>query len=217
VPDSDPSGTLGSELSALWKKINAEVKNAFTLSELQNGQAQTEIPELTHDKNDGIIEKDTGDADPGAKTQTGHKYDQPPIEKGTIAYSIPPGLPTSVKKEKPRYAPRVEKWEGTIEVNEQGQWFYTDQYGNCVPYIDGYPDFEAAGFVKASTWLDKFSTRGKDKKAALSQLGLTTKDCDGYAWHHHQDRHTMQLVPEEIHSKFYHEGGFSLSLKLGGK
>jgi filamentous hemagglutinin len=37
---------------------------------------------------------------------------------------------------------------------------------------------------------------------------------EGFTWHHHQDFGRMQLIPEEIHSKTGHVGGFEM---WGGK
>jgi hypothetical protein len=78
-----------------------------------------------------------------------------------------------------------------------------------VPFdANGYPDFKAAGVVKAEVKITYTGSRARDFAAANAAAGLgeTPK---GMTWHHHQDRTTMQLVPTETHAKTGHTGGFS--------
>ena len=78
-----------------------------------------------------------------------------------------------------------------------------------VPFdADGYPDFRAAGVVKAEVKIAYTGSRAGDFAAANKAAGLrgTPK---GMTWHHHQDRTTLQLVPTDIHARTGHTGGFS--------
>jgi hypothetical protein len=78
-----------------------------------------------------------------------------------------------------------------------------------VPFdVDGYPDFKAAGVVKAEVRIIYTGTRAGDFAAANKAAGLRETP-KGMTWHHHQDRTTMQLVPTEIHAKTGHTGGYS--------
>ncbi|PTL84342.1 HNH endonuclease [Vitiosangium sp. GDMCC 1.1324] len=78
-----------------------------------------------------------------------------------------------------------------------------------VPFdADGYPDFRAAGVVKAEVKITYTGSRARDFAAANKAAGFgeTPK---GMTWHHHQDGMTMQLVPTETHARTGHTGGFS--------
>jgi A nuclease of the HNH/ENDO VII superfamily with conserved WHH len=78
-----------------------------------------------------------------------------------------------------------------------------------VPFdADGYPDFRAAGVVKAEVRITYTGSRVRDFAAANKAAGLRETP-KGMTWHHHQDQTTMQLVPTEIHAKTGHTGGFS--------
>lgn len=78
-----------------------------------------------------------------------------------------------------------------------------------VPFdADGYPDFGAAGAVRAEVKIPYTGSRAGDFAAANKAAGLRETP-KGMTWHHHQDRTTMQLVPTDIHAKTGHTGGFS--------
>jgi hypothetical protein len=74
---------------------------------------------------------------------------------------------------------------------------------------DGFPDFKAAGVVRAEVKITYTGSRSSDFFAANKAAGFdgTPK---GMTWHHHQDGTTMQLVPQDYHGKTGHTGGFSL-------
>jgi A nuclease of the HNH/ENDO VII superfamily with conserved WHH len=77
-----------------------------------------------------------------------------------------------------------------------------------VPFDEhGYPDFKAAGVVAVEVKITPTGTRTGDFTAANKAAGFVRKP-PGMTWHHHQDRTTMQLVPENIHGKTGHTGGF---------
>ncbi|RKH31978.1 HNH endonuclease [Corallococcus praedator] len=78
-----------------------------------------------------------------------------------------------------------------------------------VPFdAEGYPDFKAAGVVKAEVRLEYTGSRAGDFAAANKAAGLRETP-KGMTWHHHQDRTTLQLVPTAIHARTGHTGGFS--------
>lgn len=78
-----------------------------------------------------------------------------------------------------------------------------------VPFdAEGYPDFKAAGVVKAEVQISYTGSRMGDFAAANKAAGLRETP-KGMTWHHHQDRATLQLVPTDIHAKTGHTGGFS--------
>ncbi|WP_240359826.1 HNH endonuclease [Pyxidicoccus trucidator] len=78
-----------------------------------------------------------------------------------------------------------------------------------VPFdADGYPDFRAAGVVKAEVKIPYTGSRAGDFAAANKAAGLRETP-KGMTWHHHQDRTTMQLVPTDLHARTGHTGGFS--------
>jgi hypothetical protein len=72
----------------------------------------------------------------------------------------------------------------------------------------GYPDFKAAGVVRAEVKITPTGNRPGDFAAANRAAGFKSTP-EGYTWHHHQDGTTMQLVPTEIHRATGHTGGFS--------
>ncbi|GMU00745.1 hypothetical protein KH5H1_48650 [Corallococcus caeni] len=78
-----------------------------------------------------------------------------------------------------------------------------------VPFdAEGYPDFKAAGVVKAEVRIPYTGSRAGDFAAANKAAGLRETP-KGMTWHHHQDRATLQLVPTAIHARTGHTGGFS--------
>ncbi|QVW71799.1 HNH endonuclease [Myxococcus xanthus DZ2] len=78
-----------------------------------------------------------------------------------------------------------------------------------VPFdMEGYPDFRAAGVVKAEVKIAYTGSRAGDFAAANRAAGLQATP-KGMTWHHHQDRTTMQLVPTDVHARTGHTGGFA--------
>jgi len=75
-----------------------------------------------------------------------------------------------------------------------------------VPFdSNGYPDFKAAGVVKAEVKITPTGSRAGDFAAANGASGFK-RTPEGYTWHHHQDGRTMQLVPRDIHAQTGHTG-----------
>ena len=97
------------------------------------------------------------------------------------------------------------------------------KYPNGVPFdAEGYPVFEQ--YAIATVKFDSPSLEGKltgkcltgnctsDFTLAKKAAGLDSIP-PGYTWHHCQDRMTMQLVPQDVHSVVFggvsHAGGES--------
>ncbi|WP_255301504.1 HNH endonuclease [Bacillus sp. AFS040349] len=131
---------------------------------------------------------------------------------------------------KPMNSPIPEKWYkkgGSISIEDNGTWTYTNKSGVSVRYPGGYPDFTP--FIHPNVKPVKIEVHSpknnpKDFENANQAAGLT-KDTDppiidirrppdGYTWHHHEDGRTMMLVDEDIHREFRHIGGQS---KVNGK
>ncbi|NMF01395.1 HNH endonuclease [Aneurinibacillus aneurinilyticus] len=128
-------------------------------------------------------------------------------------------------KTKPKNSPVPEKWYkkgGTISIDENGTWTYTNKKGQSVSYPDSYPDFSMYTHPTVKPVEIEFTkptNRPTDYKKANAKAGLS-KDSDppiaasnkppkGYTWHHHQDGKTMILVDEKVHAEFTHSGGIS--------
>ena len=153
--------------------------------------------------NKNIVEK--------SQLENVENYDESDIieEKKTLTLE---DLTRDVLKAKPLYSPRPKRWiknGGSIAIDNNGTWIYTDSNGVTVMYIDGYPDFESAGTVEQKVDIGGFRNRTSDAKLAdkLAPNGPCKK---GYVWHHSPDGCTMMMISEEIHKKFTHRGGYSL-------
>ena len=126
---------------------------------------------------------------------------------------------------KPSYSPVLDKWTkkgGTVKIDEDGAWLYTNKKEQTVRYPNGYPDFTeyVHPTVKpVEIEIASPTNRPLDYKNANIEAGLS-KDSDppvpaldkppvGYIWHHHQDGKTMILVDKDIHRQFTHTGGVS--------
>jgi len=119
-------------------------------------------------------------------------------------------------KDKPKHAPTPKKWEkkgGKIDVDEDGNWTYTDRDGNSVTYRNGYPDFEETGLVNKSVDIDEMQgDHYHDYKAANKEAGYgegAFDHPDETTWHHHENLSTMQNMDSDIHNRFSHQGGVS--------
>lgn len=80
--------------------------------------------------------------------------------------------------------------------------------------VTGVP-FDASGaadfskYAKATVRFPHTLDRRKDAAAANELAGFQSTPL-GYVWHHHPDRQTMHLVPQDIHSKTGHTGSVGL-------
>ncbi|WP_374758806.1 HNH endonuclease [Tsukamurella ocularis] len=76
---------------------------------------------------------------------------------------------------------------------------------------EGFPDF--GPYTIKTVRLDgEFTGRRADYALADAKAGFGPSNPrpKGYVWHHHQDRHTMQLVREPVHDGARHAGGIAL-------
>ncbi|WP_236841229.1 HNH endonuclease [Brevibacillus formosus] len=127
-------------------------------------------------------------------------------------------------------SPVPKKWYdkgGSISIDENGTWTYTNKNGQSVSYPNGYPDFTKYYHPTVEPVTIKIASptnRPADYRAANTEAKLN-KDSDppvpapdkapeGYIWHHHEDGTTMVLVEKDIHREFTHSGGVS---KVNGK
>ncbi|KQO04988.1 RHS-family protein [Paenibacillus sp. Leaf72] len=130
-----------------------------------------------------------------------------------------------IMKTKPMNSPIPEKWYrkgGTISMEENGTWTYTNKQGQSVSYPNGYPDFTPyyhPTVKPVEIEVTKPKNPQTDFKKANEEAGLnkdsdpsvpaSNKPPDDYTWHHHEDGKTMVLVDEDIHREFRHIGGQS--------
>jgi hypothetical protein len=111
---------------------------------------------------------------------------------------------------------------GTISIDENGTWTYTDKAGNSVSYPNGYADFGPYA-VHSPEITDMIGDHYYDYEKANTRAGLGPNSDppvydihtapEGYRWHHGEDKKTMYLVPEPIHTRFTHRGGVSIIKK----
>ena len=125
-------------------------------------------------------------------------------------------MPPELAATKPKGSPRVQRWYkegGTVSLDEDMNWTYTNSDGVRVKYIDGMPDFKTAGCVYDEQNVGRFTNRTRDRRMAERKSGFQA-DTKKYVWHHMGDGHTMQLVDRKIHRQFTHYGGYH-KMKIG--
>ncbi|MGG0417404.1 HNH endonuclease [Priestia aryabhattai] len=127
-------------------------------------------------------------------------------------------------------SPIPEKWYkkgGSISIENNGTWTYTNKSGTSVSYPNGYPDFTPFMHpnvkpVKIEVHSPKNNPKDFENANKAARLTKDTdppiidirRPPDSYTWHHHEDGKTMMLVDEDIHREFRHIGGQS---KVNGK
>ena len=171
------------------------------------------MPRGTATRNDGKsrIKNDTAENVEKSRLESVENIDESGIIKESKVLTLN-DLTKDILKTKPPYSPRPKRWmknEGSVAINEKGNWIYTDSDGITVKYIDGYPDFESAGTVDQKVNIGGFKNRTSDVRMAnmLAPNGPRKK---GYVWHHSPDGQTMMEISEKIHKKFTHRGGYAL-------
>jgi Skp family chaperone for outer membrane proteins len=99
-------------------------------------------------------------------------------------------------------------WAGRVKRSSiQGK------YSKGVPFdSEGYPDFSA--YAIKTVRIEMQGINSKDFPEANRAAGYAETP-DGYTWHHHQDRATMQLVPRDLHEEMRHAGGHQQIKLLG--
>ncbi|SDY22039.1 HNH endonuclease [Thermoactinomyces sp. DSM 45892] len=157
---------------------------------------------------------------PSGKAETGTKQ----FSKGGTEK-----VPKELLETKPKNSPVPEKWlnkGGSISIDENKVWTYTNKDGVSIRYPNGYPDFsEHVHPIIKSVEIDFANPahRPTDFKESNLKAGLDVNSDPplhehnglrrspiGYTWHHHQDGKTMMLVEEDIHTEFKHRGGISI-------
>ncbi|MED0952083.1 HNH endonuclease [Bacillus mobilis] len=139
-------------------------------------------------------------------------------------------ITSEILKTKPMNSPKPDKWYkkgGSISIDDNGTWTYTNKSGVSVNYPNGYPDFTPYMHLNVKpVQIEVHSPKNNPKDFENANIAAKlTKDTDppildirrppeGYTWHHHEDGKTMMLVDEDIHREFRHIGGQS---KVNGK
>jgi hypothetical protein len=77
----------------------------------------------------------------------------------------------------------------------------------------GYPSF--SGVAIKTVRIQQTGNRRVDEAAANMAAGYAETP-EGFTWHHHQDKRTMQLVPRDTHYKTGHTGGVAQKKRSGG-
>ncbi|MDQ4481820.1 MULTISPECIES: WXG100 family type VII secretion target [Bacillus cereus group] len=218
------------KIGSLWNKGATTVKTTFLQG---NEKIQHAVKTLMEYKwipgeGKGFAMAGVGNVSGGGQysLKEAYQYVESRVVKGTGKKDT---LEVKFTKEqlatKPSYSPVPEKWMkkgGTVKIDEDGTWVYTNKKGQTVRYPDGYPDFTeyAHPTVKpVEIEIASPTNRPSDYKNANIEAGLN-KNSDppvpaldkppvGYIWHHHQDGKTMILVDKDIHREFTHAGGVS--------
>ncbi|RFB61153.1 HNH endonuclease [Bacillus thuringiensis] len=139
-------------------------------------------------------------------------------------------ITSEILKTKPMNSPKPDKWYkkgGSISIDDNGTWTYTNKSGVSVNYPNGYPDFTPYMHPNVKpVQIEVHSPKNNPKDFENANIAAKlTRDTDppildirrppeGYTWHHHEDGKTMMLVDEDIHREFRHIGGQS---KVNGK
>jgi len=79
---------------------------------------------------------------------------------------------------------------------------------------DGFPDFSSV--ATKTVRVPHTGDRTVDFRAANRAAGYSETPT-GMTWHHHQDGHTMQLVPFDIHRRTAHTGSIGIGNTPGKK
>ncbi len=233
------SGKIGSkleEITALVNKLPGSMKNG--LEKVKN----IEIPGLFREPLLAGIGNGGGggldalkDAAHQFMKKTGEKVFGTGTGEGSKAIGGARKLELSdftkeILKTKPMNSPKPDKWYkkgGSISIDNNGTWTYTNKSGVSVNYPNGYPDFTPFMHPNVKpVQIEVHSPKNNPKDFEnANKAAKLTKDTDpplidnqrppdGYTWHHHEDGKTMMLVDEEIHREFRHIGGQS---KVNGK
>jgi|GEM_PF-2757726 len=90
-----------------------------------------------------------------------------------------------------------------------------DKHPNGVRFTeDGFPDFSP--YAEAEVKIKMKGNTHSDFRAANKAIGRSGRMApNGFTWHHHEDRTTMQLVPSYLHDDPRHTGGEAIIRHLG--
>ncbi|HGA0510315.1 TPA: WXG100 family type VII secretion target [Bacillus pacificus] len=216
------------KIGSLWNKGATTVKTTFLQ---RNEKIQHAVKTLMEYKwipgeGKGFAMAGVGNVSGGQYSlKEAYQYMASKVVKGTGKDTLEVKFTKEQLATKPSYSPVPEKWMkkgGTVKIDEDGTWVYTNKKGQTVRYPDGYPDFTeyAHPTVKpVEIEIASPTNRPSDYKNANIEAGLN-KNSDppvpaldkppvGYIWHHHQDGKTMILVDKDIHREFTHAGGVS--------
>lgn len=131
--------------------------------------------------------------------------------------------PANKPNKAPRAAPAVarlpsgrrpanSKWAGKKFRGKTWTKEMQEKYPDGVRFTkQGHPDFSPYKIDQVQ-WPRRFSGTHKDEAKANEKAGRD-RTPDGYTWHHHEDKKTMQLIPRDMHEAVRHAGGRALLRK----
>jgi hypothetical protein len=129
------------------------------------------------------------------------------VIKDSKGREIPPGvkrLPSGRLPANSRYAGKqfpMDKLPPKLrEKYPNGVHFTDDGFPDFSPYSTHSVKFDPPGFA---------GNHGTDFTHANRLAGIPEAP-DTHTWHHHQDGHTMQLVPTDLHDAVRHAGGVAI-------
>ncbi len=104
---------------------------------------------------------------------------------------------------------------GKVEISDDGTWKYTDWEGNVVCYKNGHPEFKPPHLRQSVNIGEQKPDHTTDytKAEQNSKLKPPQLENNTTSWHHHEDGKTTQEVDKEIHRRFTHNGGVSITKK----
>ncbi len=208
---------------------------AGTLTPQEAAQVEAELPQLERGQKDLQVGIDhlQSYADQAEQVAT-NAQDDVQVAKDSVAVDVPVGvvkgnrLPVSEGTWSDPSAPGECDWHSTrTDVNEAtgnkpipfkncfpdfSQWEYVDEedgiagevtISNMTSYTADFKEADS-NYAVAKGW---FKTDGSPDIGRVIKL----RKEKGLTWHHHEDGHTMQLVPKAINGKIPHQGGNSLS------
>jgi hypothetical protein len=122
-------------------------------------------------------------------------------------------IPVGVSRLPSGKLPSNYEYAGRLYTGEKWTDALAQKYPKGVSFTaDGYPDFSPYA-VRTVRFPNGFSGKNTDFTAADRMAGITGMRPSGHTWHHHQDRHTLLLIPTEIHDAVRHAGGVAI---IGG-
>ncbi|MED4013006.1 HNH endonuclease, partial [Priestia aryabhattai] len=142
---------------------------------------------------------------PDSKANVEGVYDQEAVAKGTVKGNKLKieDFTKEILETKPMNSPIPEKWYkkgGSISIENNGTWTYTNKSGTSVSYPNGYPDFTPFMHpnvkpVKIEVHSPKNNPKDFENANKAARLTKDTdppiidirRPPDGYTWHHHED------------------------------
>jgi hypothetical protein len=139
-----------------------------------------------------------------AKTTDGLKGSTIP-DQSLEDYTLLKEYPDTVDKVGGRYPINAEYADSKYPVDKLPEDLQK-KYPNSVEFDEkGFPNFKP--YTKKEVQVEGLTGEHSSDFNEANKVAGYKKTPDSYTWHHHQDRKTMQLVPEDIHDAIRHTGG----------